>query len=212
MAESKREIPVRPQSIFSSPIILKAATSAILIAIGVVLSAINPFAYYPLTIAMLGPVKINPFVHLINAVAGVLVGPWFGIITSSTIAIIRFSTGLGTIHAFPGGIPGSFIVGVIREIILHKRPKKVHFAAFSESLGTIFIGGTISALIVMPVGTFSMMTIYIFWGIFAFSCIPGSILGFIILILLDKYHLMENYFPQNITDRIKPKSEPKTES
>ncbi|MHA1283401.1 MAG: hypothetical protein ACTSQP_12910 [Promethearchaeota archaeon] len=47
---------------------IRVATSAILIAVGLVLSYLNPFAYFTLF-----GTKINPFAHLINAISGVKV-------------------------------------------------------------------------------------------------------------------------------------------
>ncbi|MFX1296168.1 MAG: energy coupling factor transporter S component ThiW, partial [Promethearchaeota archaeon] len=59
-------------------------------------------------------------------------------------------------------------------------------AALSEPLGTVFIGGTIGQLVV-PIGnTLSIDGFLTYWGLFALSCIPGCIIGFIILIVLKK--------------------------
>jgi len=153
---------------------LKITTSAILTAVGVVLSYLNPFAYIVIFNA-----KINPFAHLINAIAGVLLGPGYAIITATSIATIRLATGTGTVLAFPGGISGALVVGVVREILLRVRPRRVNFAAFAEPLGTVFIGGTLAQLIIPTVfGTY--------WWLFALSCIPGCILGWVVLKVLDR--------------------------
>ena len=93
---------------FKNKMTIRIAVTAILIAVGVVLSYLNPFAYF--TIA---GTKINPFAHLINVLSGVLLGLLFSIITAFGIAIIRYATAIGSIHAFHGGISGALIVVII---------------------------------------------------------------------------------------------------
>jgi len=61
-------------------------------------------------------------------------------------------------------------------------PKYVEVAALFEPLGTIFIGGTIGHLISGNI--FVIESLFTFWGLFALSCIPGSIMGFTILMAL----------------------------
>lgn len=168
-----------------NPLNLKIATSAMLTALGVVLSYLNPFGY----VVIFGA-KINPFAHFINAIAGVLLGPIYALFVALFIAIIRFSTGIGSILAFPGGMSGALIVGLMREVILRMNPKKVHFAALFEPIGTVFIGGTISSLILIS-------TPYlVFWWLFALSAIPGCILGYLCLIALDKAGYCAPFLPE----------------
>ncbi|MFX1366577.1 MAG: energy coupling factor transporter S component ThiW [Promethearchaeota archaeon] len=163
----------------------KIAASAIFMAVGLVLSYLNPFAYFEIF-----GTKINPFAHFINAITGVLVGLIFSCITALGIAILRFSLGIGSIHAFHGGISGAFVVGIVSHFLRKKFPKYVEFAAFTEPLGTVFIGGTIAHLIT-PIGGnyFAIESLFTFWALFALSCIPGCIMGFIILIILKKAKL-----------------------
>jgi energy coupling factor transporter S component ThiW len=156
----------------------RVATSAILIAVGLVLSYLNPFGYFTLF-----GTKINPFAHFINAISGVLIGLAFSVITASGIAIIRFSFGIGTIHAFHGGIFGAVIVGISSIVLRKLKFKYVDLAAFTEPIGTIFIGGTIAFII--ELGT-SIEGLLYYWGLFAASCIPGAILGFLVLKILGK--------------------------
>lgn len=156
----------------------RVATAAIFIAVGVVLSFLNPFAYFTLF-----GTKINPFAHFINAMTGVLLGLTFGCIVAIGIAIIRFALGIGTIHAFHGGISGAIVVGFTALCLRKKYPEKVEYAALTEPIGTIFIGGTIAQLIA-PIGVIEGFFIY--WGLFAASCIPGCIAGFLMLKILKK--------------------------
>lgn len=155
----------------------KIAAAGIFIAVGVFLSAINPFGYFTIF-----GTKINPFAHFINSLTGVLIGLVFSCITALGIAMLRFSTNIGTIHAFHGGITGALVVGAIAYFLRKRFPKYVEFAALFEPLGTIFLGGTIGHLISGNI--FVIESLITFWALFALSCIPGSILGFVILMAL----------------------------
>lgn len=230
---------------------LKIAMTSILIAVSVVLSYLNPFAYF-----YIFGTKINPFVHMINAIVAVLLGLRFASLTALGTAIIRFSFGIGTIHAFHGGISGAVVVGLVALILREKQPKYTILAALFEPIGTVFIGGTIGYFIVSigdPVGNpysipiwftalffLSLLIAYIirkkkpksallaelsdpigfviiiillgffivsfssplepvllftFWWLFFLSSIVGSIIGFILLIIIKKAgYTWENFF------------------
>ena len=156
----------------------KVATSGIFIAVGLVLSFLNPFGYFTIF-----GTKINPFAHFINAITGVLIGLTFSCVTALGIAILRFAFGIGTIHAFHGGISGAVVVGTTAYFLRKNYPDHVEYAALTEPLGTVFIGGTIAYLIV-PLG--GIEGLFIYWGLFALSSIPGSILGFLMLKILRR--------------------------
>ncbi|MFW9874608.1 MAG: energy coupling factor transporter S component ThiW [Candidatus Thorarchaeota archaeon] len=178
---NEKESNTEEKSIFKNTLSKKVAAAGIFIAIGLLLSYLNPFAYF-----QIAGTKINPFAHFINAITGVLIGLVFSCITALGIAILRFSLGIGTIHAFHGGISGAFVVGAVAYLLRRKFPKIVEFSAFLEPLGTVFIGGTIGQLIV-PIGDVSIMEGFlIYWGLFALSCIPGSFMGYIVLSILEK--------------------------
>lgn len=144
----------------------KITLTAILIALTVALSPL----YIPL-----GTTKCFPAQHMMNAVAGVLLGPWYAGLMALGTGLIRNFLGMGTIYAFPGGIPGALVVGIIYRYIW-----KTDYAGFTEPLGTVVIGATLSALVVAP-WMESSLTISFFWVVFAASSVPGSVLGFIVL-------------------------------
>ncbi len=143
----------------------KIALVAVLVAVTVVLSPIN----FPV-----GSSKCYPAQHMINSIAGVLLGPWYAAVMALFTGVIRNMLGLGTLHAFPGGIPGALVVGLFYRYV------KTDLAALVEPLGTVVIGATISALVVAPYLGKSF-TVAFWWIAFAASSIPGSIIGFIVL-------------------------------
>ena len=144
----------------------RVAFAAVMVAVTVVLS---PF-YIPL-----GTTKCFPAQHMVNGIAGVLVGPWYAAAMALATGIIRNALNMGTLYAFPGGIPGALVVGLI-----HRYVKATDFASVAEPLGTVVIGATLSALILAPMQGHEL-TMYFFWVAFAASSIPGSILGLIVL-------------------------------
>lgn len=162
----------------------RVATSAIFIAVGIVLAMFNPFAF----VEILGGPKIFPMAHFINGITGVLIGTSFACVTSLGIAIFRYPLGIGSIHAFHGGISGAFVVGLTAYILRKKKPDYVEYAALTDPIGTVFIAATIANLI-------SPVHLFYWWGLFAASSIPGCILGFLVLKILKRQGISyEDFF------------------
>ena len=156
----------------------KLALATVLTALAVALGSLS---------IPVGVVKVAPSQHMINALAGILLGPWDAVIMALMVATIRVGLGVGTIFAYPGSVFGGLVVG-----LAYRYAKKTDYAALLEPLGTVVIGATLSATIFAPyIG--STLTLSFFWVAFAASCIPGAILGFIILKLLRRTGL-DKYF------------------
>jgi len=159
----------------------KIALSIILAAIAIVLS---PFTSFPLGFA-----TPNPTQHMVNAIAGVLLGPWYAIFIAIIAALGRNILHTGTVFAFPGSIFGGLVVGLVYRYIV-----KRDYAALLEPIGTGLIGATVSAYLVGPwalqtglISNLGTLTAYMI-SFFA-SSIPGSILGFIVLKIIRRTHL-----------------------
>jgi energy-coupling factor transport system ATP-binding protein len=160
----------------------KMALATILTALAVALSPI----FFPV-----GPTKCFPWQHMINVLAGILLGPWYAVAVATIAGVLRNLTGMGTIFAFPGGIPGALIVGLVYKFLQKVAPRWSDLAAFTEPIGTGLIGAALSALIVAPLafGHGVIKTVMpLTWFIIAFSVssIAGTILGFLVLIGLRK--------------------------
>jgi energy coupling factor transporter S component ThiW len=147
------------------------ATAAVLVAFATALS--------PLSIPV-GPTKVFPIQHMTNAIAGVLLGPFYAVFIATVVGILRNALGTGTFFAFPGGIPGALVVG-----LLHRYVTKKEFVALTEPIGTGF-GGAISWVIVQAGFIRSSLSLLGFISAFLASSIPGSILGFLVLITIRK--------------------------
>jgi energy coupling factor transporter S component ThiW len=163
----------------------KIAVSAILIALGVLLS------FFPGSVPI-GPVRVFPFQHMINALAGVILGPGYAGFIALSIGILRISAGTGTVFALTGGIPGAIIVGLIYHH-LYRRDT----AALSEPVGTA-VGAILSALLVSPLLAYpplpSFLGIDTQWILFIIffwmSSIPGAVLGYLFLKVLRRSRLI----------------------
>ncbi|MEM4164316.1 MAG: energy coupling factor transporter S component ThiW [Nitrososphaerales archaeon] len=167
----------------------KVALLAVFVALGVALSI------YPGSIPV-GPTKVFPFQHMINSILGVILGPWYAAVAALAIGVLRISIGTGTIFALPGGIPGAIVVG-----ILHRYMSKSRWVPLTEPLGT-GIGALVSAFIVAPIihappipaAAWAWLGLTAQWQLFlaAFwaSSVPGAILGFIVVLALEKRGLL----------------------
>jgi len=151
----------------------KLVLAAFFAALPVVLS------FVPGSIPVAGA-KLLPWQHMTNAIAGVLLGPWYAALAATVAAILRNQFGVGTLLAFPGGIPGALVVGFAH--MLWRRS----WVGLLEPVGTVVVGATVGAALVAP----SLMGKAIPLGTLAYlflaSSIPGAILGVLILRALER--------------------------
>ena len=163
----------------------RLALAAAFTALGVVLGYVS---------VPVGPARVAPFQHTINVLAGVLLGPWYGVLTAFAISVLRNALGSGTFLAFPGSMFGPLLVGYGYRLLRRDE------AAFLEPIGTALIGGTVGYLLIAPVTAKYLLLGFIpvnpaspqpYLGIFggalaiivsfAVSCVPGSALGYVCL-------------------------------
>jgi len=179
----------------------KIALVSVFSALGVVIA---PFSWFE----FLGT-RAYPGQHMVNALLGVLVGPLWAGIAAIIVGSIRIGLGVGTIYAFPGGIPGGLVVGAVYWFLKRfKTNVKVRLlSALTEPVGTVFIGATIALYVLAPLvapyvginpwaGTSgplklisekgSLLAFSIFATGWALSSIAGCTLGFIALSILNR--------------------------
>jgi len=147
--------------------------SALLIALGV---ACASSIWFPVGVAKAFPVQ-----HAINVIAGVLLGPGPAVVVAFVIGLLRNLLGLGTVFAFPGGMIGAFLAG-----LLYRYARKDWAALIGEVTGT----GLIGALASFPIARFIMgkeIAALFFVGPFAISSVSGAIIAYIVLQVLRPY-------------------------
>ena len=156
---------------------------AILIVFTALAIAISPF-----TVFVVSGSKANPTQHMTNAILGVLLGPFWAVAAAVMIGAVRNMLGVGTVFAFPGGIPGGFVVGSVYWILKRfKRSEKTRLmSALAEPIGTLLIGVPISVFMVAPWLGQPIANSLIFGFGWALSCIPGSMIGFTVLLILKR--------------------------
>jgi len=152
--------------------IKQVSLAAMLITLGVVIA---PYLWF-----FVGTSKANPSQHMINALAGVLLGPLWAAFIAFCIGLIRMNFGVGTIFSMPGGIPGGLMVGLFYWFLRKTGRKHPELAALTEPIGTIFIGVPLAVYLIGPLFGKELTLIIALIG-WSFSCIPGCIFGFVIL-------------------------------
>jgi len=173
---------------------LNLALAACFTALGV---AIAPFLNFP----FLGT-RAFPGQHFVNALSGVILGPWWGALIAALIGVVRNLLGVGTVFAFPGGIPGALVVGLAYRATRRLRWRRLRYAAaLLEQVGTVPIGATISLFLVAPLMGWrpllsamealgpipALLALWFGWSI---SSVTGSAMGYIALLILDRMGLM----------------------
>ncbi len=173
-------------SAVSIPRTQRIALTATLVALGVVLGYVS---------IPVGPARVAPFQHFINVLAGVLVGPWYALLTAFAISVIRNAVGAGTFLAFPGSMFGALFVGLAYHYV-----RRTDLAAFVEPVGTAVVGALVGYALIAPLEARTILLGFItanppaaqpYLGLFggplflvaafAVSSVPGATLGFIAL-------------------------------
>lgn len=145
----------------------KLVILAMLSAISVAGSA---FVSFPAGIARAYPIQ-----HAVNVIAAVIFGPAAAVLVAFLTAIVRVMTGTGSLLAFPGGMIGALLAG-----LLYMKFGKVWIAALGEVVGT----GILAALIAIPYAKLLMGTeaaALFFMPPFLVSSLSGAILGAVIV-------------------------------
>lgn len=94
-----------------------------------------------------GASKCFPIQHLCNVIAGVFLGPVYGVGMAFCTSFIRNLMGTGSLLAFPGSMVGAWLCGM-----LYQHTGKLTAAYIGEVFGTGIIGG----MLCYPVATLLM--------------------------------------------------------
>ncbi|MBG9585823.1 energy coupling factor transporter S component ThiW [Cytobacillus firmus] len=133
-----------------------------------------------------GIAKAYPVQHAVNVLAAVTLGPLPAAAVAFMIALLRNMLGFGTLLAFPGGMIGAFLAGVL----YLKFGRKI-WAAAGEVLGT----GIIGALFAVPYAKFLMGSAngaFFFVPPFLVSSIAGAAIGWLVLAKVNEKNLVQN--------------------
>ena len=109
---------------------LRLALAGILCSVAVVGSMIS----FPVFSSKCAPVQ-----HMVNVLAGVMLGPWYALGVAFCASLIRNLLGLGSLLAFPGSMCGALLCG-----LLWRKTGKLLAAVLGEVVGTGVIGGLLA--------------------------------------------------------------------
>lgn len=122
----------------NSKSIRKLTTAGVLVAVAVAGSLFS--------VPVMGA-KCSPIQHMVNVLAGVLLGPGYAVVMAFAASLIRNLLGLGSLLAFPGSMIGALLCG-----LAYKAFPKLPAAYAGEVFGT----GVLGALVAYPVAAFVM--------------------------------------------------------
>lgn len=149
----------------------KLLTAAMLTALSVSLSSFS---------IPIGASKCFPIQHLCNIIAGVFLGPGYGVAMAFCTSFIRNLLGTGSLLAFPGSMVGAFLCG-----LLYQRTGRLAAAYFGEVFGTGILGG----MLCYPVATLLMgqeAALFAYVLPFLMSTACGTLMAFVLVSALYK--------------------------
>ncbi|WP_370475605.1 energy coupling factor transporter S component ThiW [Sporosarcina pasteurii] len=127
-----------------------------------------------------GIARAYPIQHAVNVIAAITLGPIPALTIAFLTGLVRILTGTGSLLAFPGGMIGAYLAG-----ILYQRFGKPAFAAIGEVIGT----GIIASLFAVPYAKILMgttVTAFFFMPPFLVSSVSGALLGVILAARLNR--------------------------
>ena len=125
--------------------------------------------------------KCAPVQHMVNILAAVTLGPWWGVGIAFAASLLRNILGLGSLMAFPGSMVGALCCG-----LMYMGTRKLAPTCVAEALGTGILGG----IAAYPVAKFLMgaepVGLFVYVVPFLVSTVAGSILAFALITVLVK--------------------------
>lgn len=125
--------------------------------------------------------KCAPVQHMVNILAAVTLGPWWGVGIAFAASLLRNILGLGSLMAFPGSMVGALCCG-----LMYMGTRKRAPTCVAEALGTGILGG----IAAYPVAKFLMgaepVGLFVYVVPFLVSTVAGSILAFALITVLEK--------------------------
>ena len=105
----------------------KLAAAGLMAAVAV---ACSPFSI------PVGASRCFPVQHMVNVLAAVFLGPWYGVGMAFVTSLIRNMLGTGSLLAFPGGMCGALLCGLV-----YGKTGRLWLTYGAEIVGTGFVGG-----------------------------------------------------------------------
>ncbi|GEN84615.1 hypothetical protein SLU01_29270 [Sporosarcina luteola] len=126
-----------------------------------------------------GIARAYPIQHAVNVISAILLGPVPAVIIAFMTGLVRILTGTGSLLAFPGGMIGAALAG-----LLYKQSGRAWLAAVGEVIGT----GIIASLFAVPYAAILMgttVTAFFFMPPFVVSSVSGAVIGVVVAVRLQ---------------------------
>lgn len=132
----------------------------------------------------IGAAKCSPVQHMVNVIAGVLLGPWYAVGSAFVASLIRNLIGTGSLLAFPGSMVGALLAG-----LLYQKIQRLPAAFAGEVVGTGILGAMLSyPIAVLLMGKTSAL--FAFVPSFMINTVAGSIVAVLVLCALERTHVL----------------------
>lgn len=128
----------------------------------------------------IGASKCFPVQHLVNVLAGVFLGPVYGVAMAFCTSLIRNLMGTGSLLAFPGSMVGALLCG-----LAYRRTGSLKAAYLAEIVGTGILGGTLC----YPVAAFLMgkeVAVFFYVVPFLMSTVCGTAIAALLIAVLNR--------------------------
>lgn len=125
--------------------------------------------------------KCAPVQHMVNVVAAVFLGPWWGVAIAFCTSLLRNLMGLGSLMAFPGSMVGALCCG-----LMYRVSRKLSLTCAAEAVGTGFLGGLSAYPVAKLLMGLEPAGLMVYVVPFLISTVAGSILAFVLLTVMEK--------------------------
>jgi energy coupling factor transporter S component ThiW len=150
----------------------KLALAGVLTAVAVVGSLLS----FPVAGSKCAPVQ-----HMVNVLAAVMLGPWWGVGIAFCASLLRNLCGLGSLMAFPGSMVGAFCCGFVYAV-----SRKLSLTCAAEAIGTGVLGGMAAYPVAKLLMGLEPVGLFVYVVPFLISTVVGSVLAFVLITVLEK--------------------------
>ena len=139
------------------------------------LAVVGSFISFPVAGSKCAPVQ-----HMVNILAAVTLGPFWGIGIAFIASLLRNLLALGSLMAFPGSMVG----------LVYHFSRKLSLTCAAEALGTGILGGIAAYPVAVYLMGLTPAGIFVYIVPFLISTVAGSILAFLLITVLEKGGVM----------------------
>lgn len=125
--------------------------------------------------------KCAPVQHMVNILAAVMLGPWWGAGIAFCASLLRNMLGIGSLMAFPGSMAGALCCGLV-----YAGTGKTALTCTAEAAGTSMLGGLLAYPVAKLLMGLEPAGFFVYVVPFFVSTAAGSIFAFGLVTALEK--------------------------